>query len=165
MRRQIIDYFSTRPSEGHAPHIPRGFSRPQGDKLSTTTVLDLRMGQVPYFQRGTPSSIRRWIIRLLQYSIFEWDKFPISQEEFFVHETTNCRLLRYSTFRGTFSPFPKKILSSMRRLFRLLRYSILGRDQLPISQKGILFRPWDGNWLSTPVFNLRTGQGPYTQKT
>ena len=28
MRRQIIDYYGTRSSEGHVPHIPRSFSRP-----------------------------------------------------------------------------------------------------------------------------------------
>jgi hypothetical protein len=135
MRRQIIDYFGTRPSEGHVPHIPRGLSRPRGDNLSTTIVLDLRMGQALYFQRGISSSMRQRIIRLLQYSIFGWDKFPISQGELFVHQMTNYRLLWYSIFRGTCSPYPKKILSSMRQLFRLLRYSILRWDQLPISQK------------------------------
>ena len=31
--------------------------------------------------------------RLLWYSTFGWDKLPIFQEELFVHETTNYRLL------------------------------------------------------------------------
>ena len=36
--------------------------------------------------------------RLPWYSTFGWDKFPISQEDSIVHETTIDRLLRYSTF-------------------------------------------------------------------
>ena len=38
------------------------------------------------------------------------NKFPTSKEEFFVHETTTCRLLRYSTFGGTSSLSPRRII-------------------------------------------------------
>ena len=89
---------------------------------------------------STFSSMRRRLIRLLRYSTFgrtsspylkrifpvhetttysttlvlnlRRDKFPISQEDFFVHETTIDRL--YTTFGGTNSLSPKRISSSMR---------------------------------------------------
>ena len=38
------------------------------------------------------------------------NKFPTSKEEFLVHETTTCRLLRYSTFGGTSSLSPRRII-------------------------------------------------------
>ena len=45
------------------------FLHPWGDKLSTTTVIDLWMGQVPYLPRGFLSSTKWQIIRLLRYLI------------------------------------------------------------------------------------------------
>jgi len=61
-KQQLIDYFGTRSSEGHAPHIPRGFFlvHETMTNYSTTSVLDLRMGQVPYLSRG--SSSMKWRI-------------------------------------------------------------------------------------------------------
>ena len=104
MRRQLIDYYGTRwgkspisqeelfvheatnyrllrYSMGQAPYFPRGFSRPRGNKSSTTSVLDLRRDMFPISQEDYP--IHEAIIyRLLQYSIFGWDKLSISKEEF-----------------------------------------------------------------------------------
>jgi hypothetical protein len=88
-RRQLIDYFGTRPSEGQVPYLPRGFSRPwDNDNLIDYFGTRPSEGQVPYLPRGF----------------------------FLVHETTTIdRLLRYSTFGGTSSLPPKRIFSSMRR--------------------------------------------------
>ena len=44
------------------------------------------------------SSTRRRIIRLLRYSTYGWDMLPISQNNFFVLETTIGRLLRWDKF-------------------------------------------------------------------
>ena len=47
---------------GQAPYFPSGTIRPWGDKLSTTTVLDVRMGQDPYLLGKVYPSMRRQII-------------------------------------------------------------------------------------------------------
>ena len=70
--------------------------------------------------------------RLLRYSIFGWDKFSISQEEFFVHEATNYRLLRYSTFGGTSSLPQEDTLVYKTTTRQLLRHPIFGQDKVPI---------------------------------
>ena len=133
MRRQIIDYFGTRPSEGHAPHIPRGFSHPQGDKLSTTTVLD-------------------------------GGKLPISQEDFLVHEATNHRLLQYSTFGGTCSPHPKRIISSMRRQI-IDYYSTQSSDGTSsLFPKRNFFIHETTNYSTTSVLDLRRDMLPISQE-
>ena len=82
--------------------------------MSTTTVLDLRMGQIPYFPKGI---IHPWGDNSLTTSVLDLrrDKFPISQEDFLVHETTIDRILRYSAFGGTSSLSPKRIFSSKRQ--------------------------------------------------
>ena len=77
---------------------------------STTSVLDLRMGQVPYFPGGT---LRPWDNKLIDYSS-----------------------TRFSD--GTSSLSPKRIFSSMRRLIRLLWYSIPGWGKFPISKDLVL---------------------------
>ena len=126
MRRQIIDYFGTRSLDGTSSLFPRGILRPWGDKLSTTSVLDLRTKQVPYFPRGI---IHPWGDNSSTTSVLVlWrDKFPISQEDFLVHETTIDRLLRYSTFGGTSSLSLKKIfLVHETTIDRILRYSAFG---------------------------------------
>jgi hypothetical protein len=86
---------------------------PWGDYSSTTTVLDLRMGQVPYLPRGNS---RPWDDnrRLLRYSTFGWDKFPISQDNLVIHEVTIHWMLWHSTQAETRSLPPKRIYSSMR---------------------------------------------------
>ena len=89
--------------------------------MSITTILDLWMGQDPYLQKRTSSYIRRQLIdylgtrylngtrslppkrnlsvqettnyRLLRYSISGGDKFPISEKDLFIHETTIDQLL------------------------------------------------------------------------
>ena len=52
------------------------------------------------------------------------NKFPISQEEFLIHEMTTCRLLRYSTFGGTSSLSPIRVI-----------------------------HPWDGNSSTTTILD------------
>ena len=83
---------------------------------STTKVLDLRMGHVPYFCRpfdyyGTrspdrthslfSSSMRRQLIRLLRYSISGWDQLPI----LLVHETTTYSTTAVLDFRMGPAPY------------------------------------------------------------
>jgi hypothetical protein len=166
MRRQLIDDFSTRPSEGHAPHIPRGFSHPRGHKLSTTTVLDLRTGQDPYLPRGISSSIRRQIIdysgtrsldgtsslspkkefflvhetaidRVLRYSILERDKFPISKD-LVIQEMIIHRLLRTRLSEDSKLLIPRRNPSSSRR--QLIDYDSTRPKRDELSIKGIIAR-------------------------
>ena len=66
-----FDYHGTRPSEEHISHIPRGFLLVHETTQSTTKVLDIWMGHAS-----------------LRYSIYGWDKTPISQEELSAHEAT-----------------------------------------------------------------------------
>jgi len=68
MRWQLVDYYGTRPSEGHVPYLPRGSSRPWDNNWPTTSVLELQR-----------------------------NKFPISKKKQFIHEVTIHRLLQYST--------------------------------------------------------------------
>ena len=78
----------------------------------------------------------QWLIRLLQYSTYGWDKFPTSQEELFVHEATNYRLLRYSTFGWDKFPIPQEELFVHEATnYRLLRYSTFEWDKFPIPQE------------------------------
>ena len=74
------------------------------------------------------------------------------------------QLLRYSTFRGTCLPYIKKIFfSSMRwQLNRLLRYSIYGRDKLPISQEDFSLIHEDDELHD--YFGTQTGQVPHFPK-
>ena len=64
------------------------------------------------------------IDRLLQYSTLGWDKFPISNKVSVIQEMTNHRLLRTRPREVTKLLNPKRSTSSMRRQSnRLLRYS------------------------------------------
>ena len=83
IRRQFIDYFGTRSSDG-----TRSLSPKRNLFVHETTNY-----------------------RLLRYSISGWDKLPISKKDLSIHETTIDRLLRYSIFGGTCSPYPKRIFS------------------------------------------------------
>ena len=83
MRRQIIDYYGTRSSNG-------------------TSSL---------FPKRTFSSMRRQIIDHYGTRSSDGTRSLSPKRNFFVHETTNYRLLLYSTF---------------------------GRDKIPISQRGII---------------------------
>ena len=129
----MIDYYGTR--WGQAPYCPRGFSRSRGDKLLTTSVLDLRR-----------------------------DMLPISQEDFLVHEATNYRLLRYLTCSGTYSPYPKRIFSSTRRQI-IDYYSHRSLDGTSSQSPERIFLVHEmTNYSTTSVLNLRTGHAPYLPK-
>ena len=85
---QLVDYYSTRSSDGTSSLSPK---------------------------EGFFSSIRRRIIRLLWYSISGWDTLPISQEDF--SHLQDDELFDYFGTRpmdGTCSLSPKRISSSMR---------------------------------------------------
>ena len=76
--------------------------------------------------------------RLLRYSTFGWDKLPISQEKLLVHEATNHRLLRYSTVKWDKFPISQEELFVHEATnHRLLWYSTSGWDKLRISQKDL----------------------------
>jgi len=108
MRRQLIDYSGTRHSDGTSSLSPK---------------------RIFFIHEATNN-------RLLQYSNFGWDKFPISQEDFLALETTIDRLPRYSAFRGISSLPPKRIFRFHEATTdRLLRYSTFGWDKFPISKK------------------------------
>ena len=125
----MIDYFGTRHLEGQVPYLPRGFSRPRDDTQSTTSVLHLRRDKLlisrKYFVYKTTTC------RLLQYSIFGWDKFPISKD-LIIKETTTHRLL------GTRFRPPTKAENN-----RLLQYS----NKLSLSYKETT-RPQDDNQIN-----------------
>jgi len=165
----------------------------------------------------TFSSTRQQLIRLLRYSTFGWDKLPISQANFLIHETTTypttsvldlrmgqapyfpsgfsrpwdddlfdyfgtrpsegqvphlprgfspsmrrrlTRLLRYSTFGGTSFLSPKRISSPMR--LQLIDYTRPSEGQILYLPRGFL-RPWDDNWLTTLVLDLWRDKFPYLQ--
>ena len=85
-RRQIIDYYGTRSSDGI-----RSLSPKRNLFVHETTNY-----------------------RLLRYSISVRDKFPISKKDLFIHETTIDRLLRYSILGWDNHPISQKgKLSSM----------------------------------------------------
>ena len=73
----------------------------------------------------------RQLNRLLRYSNFGRDKFPIFSLD---HEKT-CSTTTVLELRTGHAPY---FFSTMRRLVRLLRYSNPGWDQLPIFS-----RPWE----------------------
>jgi hypothetical protein len=91
------------------------------------------MGQDPYFLEEffVHEAIKYQIIR---YSTYGRDKLPTSQEEFIIHETTTIDYIGARPSDGTRSLDPKRISSSMRRIIRLLRYSIPGWDKFPTSK-------------------------------
>ena len=76
--------------------------------------------------------------RLPWYSTFGRDKFPISQEDSIVHETTIDRLHWYSTCGWDKLPISQEDSTVHETTIdRLLRYSTFGWDKLPISQEDL----------------------------
>ena len=115
-------------------------------------VLD---GASSLFPKRNFSSMRR---QLIDYYGTRWGKLPISQEDFLVHEATNHRLHRYSTFGGTCSPHPKRIISSMRRQI-IDYYSTRSSDGTSsLFPKRNFFIYETTNYSTTSVLNLRLGQ-------
>ena len=133
MRRQIIDYYGTRCSDGTRSLSPR-------KSLSVHETTNYRLlwysicGQdkFPIFIHKTT------IDRLLQYPVVKWNNFPISKKDLVVHRTTTRRLPQYLTYEEPESPSTKTELSSKAEKSRLLQYS----NNLSISYKGTT-RPRD----------------------
>ena len=115
---------------------------------STTAVLDLRKDMLPISQEDFFSSMRRQLNRLLRYMISGRDMLPIFQENsrmgqtpYLSHETTTYstthEITKVSTTtvldlrRNIFPISQEDFFSSMRKLNRLLRYSISGWDIPP----------------------------------
>ena len=73
--------------------------------------------------------------RLPRYSTFGWDKFPISQEDFLVHEMTIGWPLRYSTLGGTSSLSPRKVIHPGGNNSSTTTVLISIRDRISTSQK------------------------------
>ena len=96
-------------------------------KGTANRVVD---GTRSLFPKRNFSSIRR---QLIDYHDTRWDKIPISQEELFVHEVTN---------------------------YRLLRHSIFGWDKIPISQEEFL-RTWDDKLSTTSGTRPSEGHVPH----
>ena len=101
-----------------------------------------------------PSSRRLHLHQLVNYSgirLFGRGKFPISQKDYIVHETTIIDYLGTRTLDGTGSLSLKKNFRVQDVTpDRLLRYSTIGWDMLPIYQKEIIIhdttpRPRDVN--------------------
>ena len=110
MRRQIIDKFGTRSSDGTSYLSPKKiFSSIKTTTNSATSILNLRTGQVPNLPRGL-SHIRD--NNQSTTTVFDpnRDKISNSQEELFIHEMTTRRLLQYSTYKETRALFSKKEL-------------------------------------------------------
>ena len=82
------------------------------------------------------------------------NKFPISQEEFLIHEMTTCRLLRYSTQTETRSIFRKRIYSSVRWRFVDYYGTRLKLRQDLYFPRGFI-HPWGDNSSTTTVLDSR----------
>ena len=109
---------------GHAPYLPRG--SPDGTRS--------------LFPKRNPSSMRRHLIDYYGTRSSDGTRSLFPKRNFFVHEATIYRLLRYSIFGYDTLPISQEDLffsSARRRTIRLLRYSTYGWDMLPISQKDL----------------------------
>ena len=83
--------------------------------ISTTSVLDPRMGPTPYLPKKEFSLVHETTIdRVLRYSILERDKFPISKN-LVIQEMTIHRLLRTRLREDTKLLTPRRNPSSSRR--------------------------------------------------
>ena len=89
---------------------------------------------------------------------------PISQEDSLIHEATNYRLLQYSTFEGTCSPYPKRIFSSMRR--QIIDYystrSLDGTSSLFPKRNSFIHKTT--NYSTASVLDLRRDMLPISQE-
>ena len=92
------------------------------------------------------------------------DMLPISQEDYLVHEATNSRLLWYSTFEGTCSPYPKRIILSTRRQI-IDYYSHRSLDGTSSQSPERIFPVHEmTNYSTTSILNLRTRHALISQK-
>ena len=106
--------------------------------ISTTSVLDPRMGPTPYLPKKEFSLVHETAIdRVLRYSILGRDKFPISKN-LVIQEMTIHRLLRTRLSEDSILLIPRKNPTSSRQ--QLVDYDSTRPKRDELSVKGTIAR-------------------------